>query len=178
MLNRRQLRRRELPQAKGGVEKVTGGNPLVESTRVERLDVRYAYQCTGVLRAVAKRPDTIPVPPGWGMRLLSEIRFAHEEAADSAAPKQTAGAQSEVESTRDEVEETRQVEKMGGESRSVMEEASGSGDAPQEKRVQPDLEPTRGQVEEKQKAEHEPCERDSEGAEKPAYPTDEGVKTP
>ncbi|CDI86714.1 hypothetical protein EPH_0002690 [Eimeria praecox] len=73
---------------------------------------------------------------------------------------QTAGAQSEVESTRDEVKETRQVEKMIHEGRSVMGEASGSDEAPQKTRGQPDLEPT---GEEKQQAEHEPCEE----AEKP-----------
>ncbi|CDI74458.1 hypothetical protein, conserved [Eimeria praecox] len=177
-LNRRQLRRRELAKAKRGGEKVTEGNPLVESTRVERLDVRYAYECTGVLRAVPTRPNTIPVPPGCGTRLMRESRSTHEEAADSAEPPQKAGAQPEVESSRDEVEETRQVEKKRSEGISVMEEASGSGEAPQKTGVQADLEPAREQMEEKQNAEHEPCERDREGAERPAYPTDEGVKTP
>ncbi|CDI77879.1 hypothetical protein EPH_0007860 [Eimeria praecox] len=107
----------------------------------------------------------------------AESRSAYEEAADSAAAQQTAGAQFELELTRDEVEETRQVEKMRSEKISLMEEASGSDEAPQKTGVQPDVEPIREHVEETQQAEHEPCERGTEEAEKSAYPIGEGVKT-
>lgn len=92
------------------MEKVTEGNSLVESTTVEKPNVRYAYERTRVLCQRAKGPNAVPFTLGWGTRLMRESKSAHEEAADFSAPPQTAGEQPEVESTRDEVEETQHAE--------------------------------------------------------------------
>ena len=77
-LNRPQQRRRG-PAGdleKWRVETATAGNPLVEATRVERPDVSYAYEYTGVLRGVAPELRAIPVSPRWGKTLKRERRPA------------------------------------------------------------------------------------------------------
>ena len=63
MLNRRQQRRRKLSHVKRRVE-----NSLVDSTTVERPDVRYAYERARVLCEVATKPNGIPVPLVWETR--------------------------------------------------------------------------------------------------------------
>ena len=89
---------------------------------MERPDVSYEYEYTGVLCGVAR----------WGKTLKRESRSAQEEAADyEEAPLRT-GVQPDVESIRDDAEEVKQ-------------------------------------------AEHEFCERDTEGAGEPANPIDGGV---
>mgnify|MGYP005791223813 CR=1 FL=1 len=111
-LNRRQQRRREPASelAKLTVKKATAGNPLVQSTRVQRPDVSYAYEYIGVLCGGVPELHAIPVSPRWGKTLKRESRSAQAEAVDYEQAPQRIGVQPDVESIRDEVEGMQQAE--------------------------------------------------------------------
>ncbi|CDI86131.1 hypothetical protein EPH_0068570 [Eimeria praecox] len=103
--NRSQRMRHELPQAKPRGEEATEGTPLVESTMVERTDVYYECNGTGILCAVVTGLNEIPVSSKWGKKTIGGGRPVTIEAAESEEDPQAMEAYIEGEATGDEVEE-------------------------------------------------------------------------
>ncbi|CDJ57196.1 hypothetical protein, conserved [Eimeria maxima] len=73
-------------------------------------------------------------------------------------------------------------EKLGKElireSRTVIEEAADSKETAQAAEAKPEVETTRDEVDEKRRGENTICRRNTEGAEDPDNPTDDGVAMP